>query len=489
LLLAGSVVANLALAGALFLRAPAPTDSGAADSALSAHMSSGSGASDALRAALAAGDVVALEAAGIPRETARRLAANGALARATEKWRALQARLATTGRWWRNGALTPAEREEFTQAQRELSEAMTATYGVDLLSRGQVDTLAFLPPAKKQALSRIMQDYEEMMAKFGANGIQLPSDREKLKLLRAERDRDIAALLSPAELADYEMRTSSSAQTLRNRFGDAIESEDDFRKLFTLQKAFDEKNPPFSGRVTPEMAMQRTAAERQLQEDMRAALGEDKYAAIRRTADNDLRTVESLASRLNLPADTTDRVAATRASYAADSQRINSDTSLTPQQRRTQLQELANRAKADLAATLGVEAAEAYAQRSTWVSMLQGGIAYSTNPKDAPDGGFGPAGQSVFPILPAGGSGGITVARQVINLSEIRSDGGPSGNGGAFFFNASPETPVGDNVQFSVAVPAVRGRAIAVPPTGSAEVILQTSPNPAPAPKAPEPTR
>lgn len=493
LLLAGSIVANLAFVGVLILRAPTPVKSRSTTPASSAPASSGSRAEEALRTALASGDVAALEAAGVPSDAARRLAANGTLTRATEKLRALQARLAANGRWWRNGVLTPTDREELAQAQRELAEAMTAAYGVDLLSRGQVDPLTFLPAAKRQALSRVIQDYEEMMAKFGASGLQLPSDREKLKLLRAERDRDIAALLSPAELVDYELRTSSSAQMLRNRFGDAIETENDFRKLFALQKAFDEKNPPFSGRVTPEQVQQRSAAERQLQEDMRTALGEDKYAAIRRASDNDLRTVESLASRLNLPADTTDRVAATRASYATESQRINSDTSLTPQQRRTQLQDLANRAKTDLAGTLGAEAADAYAQRSTWVSMLQGGMAYSTNPKDSPDGGMGPVGQAVFPILPSGASGGVTMARQVINMSETRTDGGGATSSGMFFFNADPAMPVSDNVQLTV-VARGRGTAIAVPPTGSAELVLQPAPglptaNPAPAPKSPEPTR
>lgn len=494
LLLAGSIVANLALVGVLILRAPAPVNSRSTTASASVPASSGSRADAALRAALAAGDVAALEAAGVPPEAARRLAANGALTRATEKLRALQGRVAANGRWWRNGVLTPADREELAQAQRELAEAMTAAYGVDLLSRGQVDPLAFLPPAKRQALSRVMQDYEEMMAKFGATGLQLPSDREKLKLLRAERDRDIAALLSPTELADYELRTSGSAQSLRNRFGDAIESEDDFRKLFALQKAFDEKNPPFSGRITPEQVQQRSAAERQLQEEMRAVLGEDKYAAIRRASDNDLRTVEALATRLNLPADTTDRVAAARATYAAESQRINSDTSLTPQQRRTQIQELANRAKTDLASALGAEAADTYAQRSSWVSMLQGGMAYSTNPKDSPDGGMGPVGQAVFPLFPAGGAGGVAVSsRQVINMSETRTDGGGTTSSGTFFFNADPAMPVGDNVQLTV-VARGRGTAIAVPPTGSAEIVLQPAPgqpaaNPAPTPKSPEPTR
>lgn len=468
LLLAVSLAANLALAGILLLRSPSAPDASSSPRSV-VRLSGDSG--DALRAALAAGDAAALEAAGVPADLARQIAASRAIARATDKLRALQAKAGSEGRWWRNRTPTAAEREELALAQRELSDALAAAYGMDALSGGREDALAFLPPAKRQALSRIVQDYEEMMAKYSASGIQLPSDREKLKLLRAERDRDIAALLTPAELADYELRTSASAQSLRARFGDAIESEDDFRRLFALQKAFDEKYPrdALTGRITPEVLQERAAAERRLQEEMRAALGEEKYAALRRAADSDLRSVEALASRLGLPADTADRVAEARANYAAESQRINADASLTPQQRRAQIQELAGRARAEMVQALGAEAGDAYTQRSSWLSMLQGGMAYSTNPKDAPDGGLGLNTQSVFPLFPAGATAGI--ARQVVSIGAApgSSPGSAPANTGTFFFNAAAPMPAGnDNLQISIVRPEAGGF-IAVPPTGAVE--------------------
>ena len=65
-----------------------------------------------------------------------------------------------------------------------------------------------------------------------------PLSSGKLRLLRAERD--IAALLSPSELADYELRTSPSAATVRHRYGGALQTEDDFRKVYARPKAYDE---------------------------------------------------------------------------------------------------------------------------------------------------------------------------------------------------------------------------------------------------------
>ncbi len=201
--------------------------------------------------------------------------------------------------------------------------------------------------------------------------------------------------------------------------------------------------PPASASSTPTARSPSTDA-------LRAALGDDRYAALRRASDADLRTVDSLATRLNLPPNTTDRVALARETYAAESQRINADQSRAPAQRRAQIQELSTRARAELTEILGREAADAYAQRSTWANMLQGGIAYSTNPKDAPGGAltFG-GGQSVFPLMPSGANaaGG---QRQVVNIMGGSRDTNTPGQGGAVFF--APSDAVRHDVPQSISV-------------------------------------
>jgi hypothetical protein len=349
--------------------------------------------------------------------------------------RAARAAAGGDGKWWRrsgNGALAS---EQLLQARRELSDAMIAAFGDDL-GIGGIDQnrLAFLPEEKRDKLRAILEDYSELTAKFGAqSGPQLASDKEKLKLLNAERDRDIAALLSPDELADYQMRTSPSAQTLMNRYGDGIASEDEFKKLYALQKAFDDQFPTdsFNGRVSPDAMKVRSDAALQLQADMRAAVGDDAYAALRRASDSDLKSVDALVARLNLPADTTDRVAALRDSYAAQSQKIMADTATPFPQRRDQLTALAASAKADLASTLGTEAADAYAQRSQWLNLLNSGIGYSTTPAANSPGALslgGVAAPSIYPVMPSGA--GANGSRQMVNVISNTS----SNTGGGMFF-------------------------------------------------------
>lgn len=420
LVLATSLVANAVLLGVLAKRSF--TESTVQPSGVASSRTPQASAQrelDALRTALHSGDAAALEAAGLSPETARELVVGRVFSRAAERIRAARASQPADERWWRNRTGS-ATREQQLRNRRELSDALVAAFGDDLglLGGNDATQFAFLPAAKRDALRRITQDYDEMMAAFNTGGLQLPSDRERLKLLRAERDRDLAALLTPEELEAYHMRTSASAAVVRGRYGDGIETEEDFRRIYALQKAFDEKYAfdGSTGRISPETMRARSEAQRQLQDDIRASLGDDKYAALRRASDSDLRTVDGLAARLNLPAGTTDRVASARETFASQSQQINADTSLTPQQRRAQLQDLGARAKAELTQALGAEAGEAYAQRSPWVGMLQNGMAYSTTPSAsaaaAPFGGSLP----VHPVPPPGATGPGTT-RQAFTLA------------------------------------------------------------------------
>lgn len=481
LLLAASLAANLALAAVLFLRQPAALPPAASTPRetprTTAAPALAGGDTSALHAALLSGDAAALEAAGVSAEIARELTLGRALRQAAE--RAANAKTRIRGgdtRWWRSFGFNAPLTAELQQSRRELTKALTEVFGHDPFSPDTA-TLDFLPENKRFALRQITEDYDEMIAAFSARGIQLASDREKLKLLRAERERDIAALLTPDELAAYELRTSTSASAVRARYGDAIQSEEDFRTLYALQKSFDEQFPreAFSGRISPETIRARAEAERQMQEQMRAALGEEKYAALRRASDPDLRTVSELATRLNLAPSATDLIAAARDTFAAESQRINTDASLSAQDRRAQIQALAERAKSEVAQTLGSEAADAYGQRSPWINFLQNGMAYSTTP-DATNGGLSFGNQSVYPVPPAGGFGPPRAMRAATAFSAgaVTAVAAP----GIVF---SGSTVPMENIQItSFAVDDVVATPTAPPDPTSAKTLPAT---PAPAPK------
>ncbi len=414
-LLAASLLANVAFVAVAVTRSPSPP-ARAEPSARTATAP----APDPLRAALAAGDTTALEAAGVPNQVVRELMLGRRLARIADQARAAQAPSAHDAKWWRTRG---GPRDSQLAARRELG----ATLGLDL-GGGDAAQLSFLPAAKRDQLRKILEDYEDLFTQFSASGIQLPSDRERLRLLRAERERDIAALLSPEEKLAYDLRTSPSAAAVRSRYGDAIETEAEFQSIYALQKAFDEKFPreAFTGRISPDQLAARAAAERQLDADLRAAVGDDRYAALRRAADTDARNLDGLASRLQLPAATTDTVLALRESLATESQRINADTSVSFPERRSQIQALGAQAKNEVTRALGAEAGAAYAQSSPWISQLSSGMAYSTKPTASTPVTFALGGQqSVYPVLPAGVTTGSAQRQVIVNGTPVSDFGIP----------------------------------------------------------------
>jgi hypothetical protein len=409
LLFTASLIANVAFVAVIATRPAAPSAPKSLPGTAARNGDSEAARKvEALRAALASGDAAALAAAGVSPDIARDLMIGRTFSRMAEKVRASQSKATADEKWWRSrpGFASAGSREQQLVARRELSDALIAAFGDDLgLGGADQSQLAFLPVEKRDALRRINQDYDEMMAKFSAGGVQLASDREKLRLLRIERERDIAALLTPEERLAYEMRTSISGNIVRSRYGDAIESEAEFQKIYALQKAFDEQysREALSGRISPEVLRARSEAERRMDTEIRAAVGDERYAALRRAADPDVRTIDALASRLNLPSATTNNVLASRDSYSTASQRIANDASIPIPERRAQIQALAEQAKSELTRSLGSEGAEAYTQRSPWINMLQSGMAYSTTPPEGAPGLLLPGGgQSVYPVPPAG---------------------------------------------------------------------------------------
>lgn len=475
LLLAGSLAANIALAAMIFLRTPevSPAErarGGVGDAAKSAPSARQTAAAERART----GDATAADAArSDPEADARDLALGRTLSRLIAQARTQRPAEAP---WWTSKAGT-RNREADLRAQRELSDAIIAAFGEDPLfkPRNEASTLAFLPTAKRDALRRIVQDYDEMLAQFAATGVELSSDREKQKLLRAERDRDIAALLSPEELLAYEMRTSTSGTTIKARFGDGIASEDEFARLYALQKAFDDRFPPLSGTITMETRRARAEAERQLQADIAAAVGTERYAALKRAADPELRTIDALTSRLGLAATTADSVVAAREAFGTESQRINADTSLTPQDRRQQITDLAARAKIQVTSLLGAEGAEAYLQRSPWVALLQGGTAYSSTPPAGALAGLG--GTNVFPLPLSGGTTSTVVGGSIQQVVSLNPTGAPLmiGGGGSGAPNQTME------LTFTSATPAV----VATRPATATPALAPTQAGIAPAPANP----
>jgi hypothetical protein len=312
--------------------------------------------------------------------------------------------------WWKtsSGALTlPAVREKLAAAQREFHDAVRGPLGAEpIASTGRDWRYSFLPEPKQMLVAHIDQIFADknLEIRREAPNVRLPADAEKLKELAAARERDLAAILTPEEFQKLDMRTSNSSSMLRQRFGEAIESEEEFRKVFVLQKAFDEKFPIedaiYSSRQQEAMRL-RNDAERKLLEEIREAVGDERFIAYRRALDQDFQSVRTIARRLNLPDTAVEAAMKIRDNYATQSMTINSETSLNHTDRRALLQDLGKEARKELTQVLTPAGLEAYGARAQWLRTLEQGMAFSTNPKDS-SSTYSSVTQSTYTVLPGG---------------------------------------------------------------------------------------
>jgi hypothetical protein len=334
-----------------------------------------------------AGLVTRLRAEGFPPAVIRAIISAQLTERFADRRKALIPSDEDTAFWKARGFLgidtdpkrMAARRELALEQSRMLKELLgpDATAGSDefasLYQRRQYGTL---PRDKVDQLQQISQDYSElaMQIRSEAQGLMLPEDRQKLALLEKEKWKDYAAVLTPDELADFELRTSTTANNMRYQLSAFEPSEQEFRALFPLQKAFDDNFGPNSGRSINGMeAMnQRRDAEKQLIAEAKAVLGEERGAEYERSRDYSYQSVANIAKRLELPKSAALDVWNLQKDIEQRSRALQMNRELTSEARNAQLAALAEEAKAKVTNTLTARGYEAYKQNGGyWLQNIQ----------------------------------------------------------------------------------------------------------------------
>ncbi len=424
LFLAGSLLANAAILGALawqpVLSPPIFRDFftrnfHAADPAAPAsvgRIAAPKPEASPLWSALQSGDpatlIARLRAAGFPPSVIREILRTQVNARYNARLAALMEPDPNVP-YWRAGPSfyggDPKRQEEINQLQRERAKALRELLTDDFFATGDVTAdqrrrFGSLPRTKIDALQRIEDDYSEMMSQVraGMNGITLPEDREKLALLAREKQADLAAVLSPDELADYTMRTSPITNMLRSRLDAFNPTESEFRAIFQQQQAFSERmSPNYSGGILSSSTdfQVRQAAQQELEAQLKAVLGDARYADYSRSTSSEFQQLNRLVQRDNLPADSAIQAYGVRDRVAQESNRIYDDSSLSAEQKRAALQTLAQNARNQLLSSLGPTSGPGYVKLADqWLNNVERGSAVTFN------GGGGMTSMSVMNGVP-----------------------------------------------------------------------------------------
>lgn len=333
--------------------------------------------------------VARLREAGFPATIIRGIVNAEVQAQFSARMRAIS-RVVEETPYWRppltRSSNNPKLFEERQQIYRDRAKLLRELLGPNIYEDTTIDPSAAqrrmygdLPQSKIDMIQRINEDYAEMTAQVraAAQGITLPEDREKMALLEREKRADLAALLTPEELENYEMRSSTTAMRLRSTMTYMNATEAEFRTIFRIQHEYESRlYPPSTGGLTmytSEMAQQRQAATNEMNARIRAALGEARGTDFIRASNYDFQQMAQLAQRENRPMSDVARAYDLRESATKESARIGGDAALSPEQKRLALRSLAQNTKAQLSAALGPTAAETYAKSAMWLQAIENG--------------------------------------------------------------------------------------------------------------------
>jgi len=330
-----------------------------------------------------------LRALGVPEDVVRAVVSVRIGSRSAARYREISeaARRAEEQRpYWQAkpqnglGFLTADQWGEMIALQREGSKQIRQILGTDDDAPGYFEIrYSHLPPEKARQLSEIESDYYQLRSKVEEemSGFRMPGDTAKLKLLDEEHKRDVAALLTPEEKMADDLRNGDAAYGVQRAFAGFDGTEEEYKTVFALKQGLEEKFPTDlagEGADAREFWRARTEAEKEVEAQIKNALGDERYAEYVRGQRRDYQSLLSAAQRFNLGADTVAQTYQARDYAANEAKRISDDKSLNAGQKKEAYAALAEQATGQIRAALGDEVGDAYINNAlVWLKNLPRG--------------------------------------------------------------------------------------------------------------------
>jgi hypothetical protein len=225
---------------------------------------------------------------------------------------------------------------------------------------------------KIREVARINADYGDLRAQLSleSRGLFLPEDHEKIAYLEKERRADLARLLTPDELLNYDLHASSTAYALRYRLSAFEASEEEFRKLYALNRSLDARFG-LPEAQTPEQRRLRAEAEKSLAPQIEAALGPERYAEYKRTTEPAWIEAQHVVTRMGLPSAAIGQLASIQQDLVQRAESLRTDRKLPPDQRNTQLALLEREAVTRLTPVLGERLDDYRENGGGWLRRLK----------------------------------------------------------------------------------------------------------------------
>ncbi len=309
---------------------------------------------------------------GCPEETVEDLIAAEITKLYAPRIAAAQRRPAVHGRYWqRQPPWSPQAYSEQKELLRERNALLKTLLGIDFDEYNRranpsaededdaFSPLAFLPQEKQKALQALQEKYRVLEARIysDAHGLITAHERSAISVLHQQESTEMNALLTPDERFEYDVRNSPSATRLQQGLEAFQPSEQEFRSIYQAQSAFEEKLQTTQEEVSSGSHVQ---PEEELTSQLKAALGEERYAEYERSKQPAYQMLARIAERYGLTKEVATQVFDLQQNVQNESSQVMRSTQLTDDQKRDWLQSARDQTSAAVSHLLGEQGFAAY---------------------------------------------------------------------------------------------------------------------------------
>jgi len=253
-----------------------------------------------------------LRSIGCPEETIRDIV----IADVTKLFAARERAVSGADDWkfWRANGPLPAkisnERNAQLAALHEQKRAVIrALLGVELdeetakFESGEISHLDFLSSQKQAQILGIQNRFKEAQQRAYSDAERLGVDWKQLKAAFEQREAELAQVLTGDELREYQLRKDETADNLRRNLVGFEPTETEFRSLFQLLKAHEDKFI-YADPGDVSLPEQKSKDEAAMNEQIKGLLGDTRYEEFKRANNPQYQELYQFTQEFDLPTDT-----------------------------------------------------------------------------------------------------------------------------------------------------------------------------------------
>ncbi|MFN7140729.1 MAG: hypothetical protein ACK4UN_15440 [Limisphaerales bacterium] len=274
------------------------------------------------------------------------------------------------------------EREkQLAQIDKEIPLVLRELLGINYereINKYFVDTnederrLSFVSEDKRDRLFALREEIEGLREKIlaRADGNLSSADRNELRRIEEHRREMLSQILSPAELQEFELRTSETADRLRAELIGFEPSEEEFRLIYSMKKAHDEKYA-WADQENSLIARAMENEQREIEAAIRQQLGETRYAQYLQSRDPEFQNAALFVELYELPSKTAATLYEIQQLALEGRNSLLANPAISEANRAAALRAIRQEAEKDLLQILGPRVLSSYTQSSgRWVNEL-----------------------------------------------------------------------------------------------------------------------